>query len=300
MRDLVLASQFAKANIIFATRNLPGNINNKISSNGYKIEILESTDLDELISKIDKYAIDLLVIDHYMIDYEYEKCIKERTKVNILAFDDTYEKHYCNILLNHNVSADSAKYKGLLKKDCELRCGPKYTLIRDEFIIEKKNLKRNHTKSNNTVFVAMGGADSFNMNIQILKKLKKFKNLQVSLVTTTANKNLNSLKKYVSNNKNITLYINSTNIAKIMNDSDFAIITPSVVVNEVIYMKLPFIAIYVADNQKDIYEYLNSKGFYCLKSNNLNKLNQDIKKIRLSYNYHKNMRLINQIEGQMK
>jgi len=41
MRDLVLASQYKDANIIFAVQNLDGNINHKIVEAGYKIKILK-------------------------------------------------------------------------------------------------------------------------------------------------------------------------------------------------------------------------------------------------------------------
>lgn len=113
-----------------------------------------------------------------------------------MSFDDTYEKHYCDILLNHNISADKKKYKDLVPKSCELRCGSKYTLLREEFIEEKEKKRRVKT-----IFVAMGGADHSDINIKILKVLEKFDNLKVNLVTTTANKNLEELKEYVEVDK---------------------------------------------------------------------------------------------------
>ncbi|WP_428357398.1 hypothetical protein [Methyloprofundus sp.] len=42
MRDLVLAEQFEDANIIFATQNLPGNINHKSEEKNYEVNALES------------------------------------------------------------------------------------------------------------------------------------------------------------------------------------------------------------------------------------------------------------------
>ncbi|MDQ7043441.1 MAG: UDP-2,4-diacetamido-2,4,6-trideoxy-beta-L-altropyranose hydrolase, partial [Sulfurimonas sp.] len=182
MRDLVLASQYKQSNITFATQDLDGNINHKIIEAGYKINILESDDIKELNHLIKALNIDLLIIDHYGIDEKQEKKLKiKNPTLKIMSFDDTYEKHYCDILLNHNISADEKRYKGLVPQECELRCGAKYTLLRDEFIKEKK-LKR--------VFIAMGGADHSNINIKILKVLKNFENIEVNLVTTNANKNL--------------------------------------------------------------------------------------------------------------
>lgn len=274
MRDLVLARQYRNDNVTFATLNLEGNINQKIIDSGYKFELLKSNDLAEVINFIKKNNIDLIIIDHYGIDYHYEKELKEKTGVKVLSFDDTYEKHFCDILLNHNISAKTKKYKELVTKNCELRCGSKYTLLRDEFLIEKKR-KRKLSK-NPTLFIAMGGADHSNINIKILKVINKFKNIDVNIVTTNANKNLENLKEYSKNKKWINLHINSNKIAKLMNRSDFAIVTPSVTVNEIHFMKIPFIAIKTASNQKDLYKYLKKKKFLTLKEFDKNKLKKKI------------------------
>ncbi len=263
MRDLVLASQYKDENIIFATQDLDGNINHKIKEVGYKVRLLKSNNIEEVIKLISKNNIDLVVIDHYEIDYNYEKKLKKKTNVKILALDDTYERHYCDILLNHNISADKKRYFGLVPKICELRCGAKYTLLRDEFIKEKKK-KVKDTKVK-TLFVAMGGADHSNININILQVLQKFDNIKVNVITTTANKNLKELKKYVKNRKWINLHVNSSKIAKLMTKSEMAIITPSVSANEAYFMHLPFIAIKTAENQDDMYKYLKKKKFLVLK-----------------------------------
>lgn len=273
MRDLVLAKKYPKANIVFATQALDGNINHKIKEADYEIKTLKSNDFEELDKLIKELNIDMVVIDHYGIDFKFEKQLKKQNpKLKIFCLDDTYEKHFCDVLLNHNISGDKKKYKGKVPKHCELRCGSKYTLLRDEFLKEKKK-KRKKSKDNlKTVFIAMGGADHSNINKKILKVLKDFKKIKVNLVTTTANKNLDELKQYCKNKKWINLYINSNKIAKLMRKSDLAIVTPSVTVNEVYFMKLPLIAILTADNQIDMYKYLKKKKYNVLKKFSKNKL----------------------------
>jgi len=85
------------------------------------------------------------------------------------------------------------------------------------------------------------------------------------------------LKKYIKGKENILLHVNSNSIAKLMKKSDFAIVTPSVTVNEVYFMKIPFIAIKTADNQDDIYKYLKQKKFQTLEKFNSKKLEKNIK-----------------------
>ncbi len=253
MRDIVLAKQFKDANITFACQNLKGNIIDKIP---YKTIILKSDDIDELIKLIKEKDIELLVIDHYGINHEDEKRIKKESDVTILSFDDSYEKHYCDIVLNHNIFADKKRYCDLTPSWTKFLCGEKYTLIRDEFKKDKK-IKR--------VFLAMGGADTANLNIKILKVLKKFKHIKVDIITTDANKNLKELKSYTKDKKWIKLHVNSNKIAKLMKKADFAIITPSVVLHEVLYMELPFIAIKTADNQKEFIDYLKKNRYFYME-----------------------------------
>ncbi|MDN5083078.1 UDP-2,4-diacetamido-2,4,6-trideoxy-beta-L-altropyranose hydrolase [Aliarcobacter butzleri] len=281
MRDLVLAKKFSKDQIIFATQDLEGNINHKIKESNYNIEILNNNNFEELNKLIKKLNIDMIIIDHYEINYDFEKKLKEQnSKLKIFVFDDTYEKHYCDILLNHNIYADEKKYRNLVPKDCELKCGTNYTLLREEFL-EAKKQKQTIKKENRlkTLFIAIGGADHKNLNITILKNIKIVckKNIKVNLVTTTANRNLEKLKRYCKDKEWINLHINSKEVANLMNQSNFAIITPSVTANEAYFLDLPFIAIKTAKNQKQMYKFLKRNNYFILKKFNESGLKKYLK-----------------------
>ena len=277
MRDLVLCKQFCDAKITFATQNLDGNINHKILEAGYGLHTLRSNKKEELLELVKLLHVDMLIIDSYDIDYKYESFIKTNSGVKILSFDDTYKKHDCDMLLNHNISADEKKYKDLVPYGCKLRCGAKYTLLRDEFYEQKEKRKKQGNKK--TIFIAMGGVDEKNISQKIIKAIKEFKNIRVHLVTTSSNRHLKSLKRYVKNQKFVTLHVDSKNIAKLMRESDFAIVAPSVILNEVYFMKLPFIAIKTASNQDDIYRYLKRKRFLAIDKFYAKKLKQHVKGI---------------------
>ena len=280
MRDLVLAQKYAKkgAKIIFASRNLEGNISQKIVDKGYELVTLESHSKKELKKIIKKRQVAMVVFDHYGIDAKYEKYIKEKTGVKILSFDDTYKKHYCDILLNHNLSADAKRYKKLVPKGCKIRCGKRYTLLRDEFYkAKKKKFKRSNVP---TIFIAMGGADTAELNLKILKTLKKFPKIKTIVVTTTANKNLKKLQKFTQDERNIELHINSNRVAKLMAQSDFAIVTPSVIANELVYLKKKFLAIRVVqNNQSEMLKYLQKNGYATMEKFNKKELFNILKKV---------------------
>jgi len=266
MRDLVLAEQFKEDNIIFAVQDLPHNLNDKIREAHHEIETLDSNNIQEVIEIIKKHSIDMIIIDHYGIGHIYEKMLKEQTAVKRFVLDDTYERHHCDILLNHNISADPVRYRGLVPEMCELRCGADHTLLREEFIKEKRAGRPVLDPAYKTIFVAMGGADHTNINISILKVLETFTDLRINIVTTTANAHLAELEDYVKSRANMAVHINSTEIARLMNHADLAIVTPSVTMNEIYYMEVPFIAIQTAENQTGMYDFLQKNGHPVLKT----------------------------------
>lgn len=254
-RDLVFAKEFADDNILFAVQALEGNINHLIE---YPTIILADSSTELLVRVIQEHNIDMVVFDSYKIDYEFEKYIKAHTGVKILSFDDTYERHYCDILLNHNIFAQSVKYKGLVPAHCELRCGGEYTLIRDEFKYAKELPKLTNLKPK--VLISLGGADVLNLTIPIIEILKKF-DVEIVVVTTSAHIALEALQE----REDITLYIDSIKVAEIMWGCDFAIVSPSVILHEVLFLGLDFIAIQTASNQEHFVEYLTKEEAKVLK-----------------------------------
>lgn len=274
-RDLVLVEQYKEHNITFATRALKGNINQKIIEAGYNIEILKNNSFDELNRVIKKNSIDMIVIDHYGIDHNFEKKLKENNNnLKIFAFDDTYNKHYCDILLNPNIYGDLNRYKNLVINSCEIRCGAKFTLLRKEFI-DEKNVQVTKNNKIKTIFIALGGSDSKNLYrkvLNILEQLNRIEKIKVIIATTLANKHLHTLIESTNKRDWIELMINSNNIATLMNRSDFLIITASGIANEAHYLNLPFIAIKTAKNQIEMFKYLKYNGYKTINKFNKKQL----------------------------
>jgi len=281
MRDLVLAKQYPDAKIIFATKKLEGNINYKINEAGYKLEILQSSKFEEFDNLVQKHNVDMAIIDHYDIEYTFEQLLKEKNpQLTLMVLDDIYEKHYCDILLNHNISADKKRYKDLVPKHCKLLCGENYTLIRDEFIIEKAKKNRFFSKSKRTVFIAMGGSDHSNILLKLLLIFSK--KFRLVVVTTRAYHHLYKLRYFTNTHKNIELHINAINIARLIKRADFAIVSPSVIAHEVAFMELPFLSIMTGEDQREIYNYLTKKKFLTMQRFDTKKMKRKIVKLSSS------------------
>ena len=268
MRDLVLARQlrvqYPHSTVIFATMELLGNINQRIIEAGYPCVTLKDDTRETLDVIIVQHQIDLMVIDHYGIDSDYECWIKtQHPMLTLLCVDDTYEFHHCDILLNPNVYADEARYKGIVPEHCELRCGAKYALLREEFEFEKQQVREK-----NTIFVGMGGTDPDNVTLEVLKVLDSVVPIAINVVTSTANQNLDVLKDFIATRPQINLHINTTQVARLMNQACLAIVAPSVILNELLYLSVPFIAIQIADNQREMINYLKINNHAFLRNFN--------------------------------
>lgn len=250
-RDLLLAKKFS--DISFASLRLDGDIFDEIN---YPKFSLRSGEIDELYELIKDNKFELLIIDHYGFNFDSERLIKEKTGVKILSFDDTYEKHFCDYLLNVNLYAQKAKYKMLVEKDCEIFCGSEFLLVRDEFYEEAK-IKREKIYD---YAIILGGTDISGLSTKISEKLL-LKELKTAVITTSGNKNLAVLKEIHNKNKNFSLFVDSKNVARLMNEAKTLIITASSLVNEAYVLGAKFKAVCVADNQKEIFAWLKENGY---------------------------------------
>ena len=276
MRCLVLAGQYKNYNVIFFVQKLTGNANYKIIEKGYEIVFLDNNSIDELSKKIDLFNIHNIVFDHYSIDYKFEKSIKEKTGAHILSFDDNYEKHYCDILLNHNIYAEAEKYNNLVPKFCEIRCGEKYTLIREDF--KKVKIKKSlNDKDQAIILISLGATDPNNIGLKVLNLMVVIENIIINFVTTNSNNHIPKLQNFAKQFKNINIFIDC-NIAEVMSNSDFAIITPSVIAHEAMFLKLPFFSLKTADNQKLMHQYLLENNYQAFNIGELNKLQEEVQK----------------------
>ena len=217
---------------------------------------LRSGDIDELCKIIKDNKFELLIIDHYGFSFEDERAIKEKTGIKILSFDDTYEKHFSDYVLNVNLYAQKARYERLVEKGCEIFCGSEFLLVRDEFY-EEAQVKREKIYD---YAIILGGTDISGLSAKISEKLL-LKELKTAVITTSGNKNLAALKEIHNKNKNFSLFVDSKSVARLMNEAKILIITASSLVNEAYVLGAKFKAICVADNQKEIFAWLKENGY---------------------------------------
>ncbi len=260
MRDFVLAERFSTSEVAFATRALRGNLDELIDTKGFAHHSLKDNKPKRVIKILKKNGYDMLVIDHYGIDAAFEREIKKALpELTLMVLDDTYEKHHCDILLNHNIYAKKKHYKNLVPKKTQLLCGAEHTLLREEFLTPRLPTKKD------SILIAMGGSDAKNLMLKILRLLPDTQKFKINIITTNANKNLSSLQTYTKCASNVTLHVQTQEVATLARSAHFAIITPSGFANELYSLRVPFIAIESAKNQELMSVFLRKQGFGVLK-----------------------------------
>jgi UDP-2,4-diacetamido-2,4,6-trideoxy-beta-L-altropyranose hydrolase len=256
MRSLTLAKRIREnkkdISICFASLPLLGNINEKIEDEGFRLYLLKSQKAEELISLSKELNVDMIIIDHYDINYEFETLLKKEDNLKIIAFDDTYEKHNVDLIINHGIQGERNKYP----RNQEIIAGSNYTLIRDEFYQE--NIKR--SKSINSIVIILGGADVNALSLKIVKLFRELeKNYKLKILTTSSNSNLPELKKSTKD-FNFDLLIDSKNIAQELNNCDLVITSTSTSLYETIFLRKLYINISVASNQSPFEDYLEENN----------------------------------------
>ena len=212
-----------------------------------KLPIIKVKNEEEFFEKVKELKPKEVIVDNYNFTYENEKEFKRLfPDIKLIVFDDTYEKHFADLIINHNLGAKKKKYSEPNKVKIIK------PLIREEF----KKAKRKKFKREG-IFISLGGSDSKGLTLKVLKILKPLK-VKVNLYIISANKDLEKIKKFAFLNRWVSLHINE-NVAIGMAKSKFGIITPSVISYEAIFMNLDFIAIKTADNQKEVAKYLKRK-----------------------------------------
>ena len=262
MRCLTLADYFKTkgANLTFMTdKSLAGNISNLIAAKGYKITqpSLENIPQDT----------NWLIIDNYDTDQVFESQARKYTKY-IMVIDDLADRpHDCDLLLDQNLYINAeTRYHDLVTENSTLLLGPKYALLRDEFLQERTNLRDKDGKVNR-IFVNFGGTDPVDMTSTTLGILKNY-NIETDIIVGANSAHLEKLKKTCANIANFNLHIQTPSIAKLMAKSDLAIAAGGSSVWERCCLGLPSIIVSIADNQLELSETLEKQemcfyaGFY--------------------------------------
>ena len=222
---------------------------------GHTLQILEQ--LKTQNSKLKTW----LVLDGYHFTPEYQKSIRD-VGCRLLVIDDMNHLpcYHADILLNQNIHASSMHYS--CDRDTVKLLGCEYALLRREFL-KYKDRKREIPDKAKKIMVTMGGADSKNVTLKVIRALNNLNDpeLEIRIVVGPANHHLSSLKKELSFSPfDFDLLRSEHNMPELMAWADMAISAGGSTCWELVFMGLPGLITTVAENQAGIAEGLGKAG----------------------------------------
>ncbi|MBU5441010.1 UDP-2,4-diacetamido-2,4,6-trideoxy-beta-L-altropyranose hydrolase [Paenibacillus sp. MSJ-34] len=270
MRCLMLAEELREVggNIIFICREEAGNLRRFIENKGYPVKMirheiphndpnfdLQKADAEatlNIINEIDA-EIDWLIVDHYSLDEDWESRIRPRVNRLMVIDDLANRRHECDILLDQNFHVEpEMRYASLVPETCIKLLGPRYLLLRKEFIAEKRRLKpRDGTIRQIMIFY--GGSDPTDETMKALRAVQELplSSIQVDFIVGQANTHKNEIRRICNDVPNFHYHCQIDNMAWFMAHSDLSLGAGGITMWERCYLGVPTIATVVADNQSD-------------------------------------------------
>jgi UDP-2,4-diacetamido-2,4,6-trideoxy-beta-L-altropyranose hydrolase len=293
MRCLTLAHRLAdhEAEVIFISRDHPGNLSDYIESNGFKLHSLRAPvsginargekpavkdtqlsswlgtswqkDAQETINILKQEKARCLIVDHFGLDESWEKMVRNNVSVRVAVIDGQFNRrHDCDLLLDPNLSVDAGKrWAKLVPQGCQLFLGPEYSLLKPEFLNERASLKL-RDGSIRKILIAFGGVDKYNATGMTLEAVSELNLDQAvaDVVVGAGNPHQNELEKSCGSINNAFFHYDPPYLARLMAEADLALGAGGTMAWERCCLGLPSILMSVADNQIEVCRSLSRKG----------------------------------------
>jgi UDP-2,4-diacetamido-2,4,6-trideoxy-beta-L-altropyranose hydrolase len=269
MRCLTLADSLTTKGleVLFISRELPGNLCDLVQEKGYKVYRLpykeslisgdtcweaDAAETEKIIKE--NGGGDWLVVDHYYLDCRWERQLRQFIK-KVMVIDDLADRpHDCDLLLDQNLYKNlESRYDGLLPKNCNKLLGPRYALLRQEFA-EARNNPRSRDGQVRRIFIFFGGCDVTNETAKALEAMRLLNRPEIALdvVVGVTNPHKADIKEICASMPNASYHCQVGNMAELMSNADLAIGAGGTTTWERCFLGLPSLTIVLAENQREV------------------------------------------------
>lgn len=205
---------------------------------------------------------DLLVVDHYQLEQEFEKGCRNFAE-SILALDDLADRHHdCDVLVDQGRSPGSDQYASLCPEDADCLFGPRYALLRPQFLYGRlvSLARRRGLSQAQRLIVSFGAVDGRKMVPATLSLLAdiSFNGVVDVLVGKHSNSFDEAKQMAPSLPFEICLHEDVHDVASLMVRADAAIGACGGTAWERCCLGLPALVFATADNQLHVAEVLAS------------------------------------------
>jgi len=198
---------------------------------------------------------EIVVLDGYNFDTEYQKIIKAKGS-KLVCIDDSQPFHFvADAIINHVIGINPDSYS--CEKYTKLYLGIKYALLRKEFFI-KEIILHNYIHSVHNVFLCIGGGGNNTILENIISELNRVGSYSIHIVIGDAFIGEKRLKKYISKQGNCTIYKNISPkvLSSLITFCDISVCTSSTISYEVIALQNLLLVGYLNNYQKKVARHL--------------------------------------------
>ena len=195
---------------------------------------------------------DWLIVDHYGIDYRWEKALRA-CGPDIMVIDDLADRpHDCDLFLDQNYYGNpSRRYDGLLESYCTRFFGPEYVLLRKEFRLGVIGRGRERWPRNR-LFLFFGGSDGTRQTEVAMDAVLGFDpSLPMDVIVNSSNPRAVAIAHRCEKLPHVRYFKQTDRMAELMADAMLALGAGGIATFERLYMHLPSIVVAAADNQRE-------------------------------------------------
>lgn len=285
MRCISLSSELANrgASCKFVVRKARGNFYDQVINMGFDIDFLpehsdsncntlsfegakgysswlgvdSSLDASQTLGVIEGQEIDLLIVDHYGIDFSWEKKLNTSCKRLMVIDDLANRSHDCDVLLDQTYGRSSSAYTKLVSKKTKMFVGSEYALLRPQFYkLRSYSLSRRRNGKIRHVVISLGGVDKFNLTTTILDAIKGSSlevDCKVSVVVGVKCPWINRIyHEAVGMPWRTEVFVGLEEMAELLSECDLVIGAAGGSSWERACLGVPTILVVAADNQREI------------------------------------------------
>lgn len=281
MRCLVLASALKEQGhqVEFASRPQQGDLIEFVRNKGFIVKELatpsnwltpkDSADYvswlqvswqDDAESLIQQFNnVELIIVDHYGINIDWELACKKHFACKLFAIDDLLRQHHAEVVLDQTLSRTPSDYQQLNPAGLALT-GCNFALLNPHFVeCREKALQTSFSLAQAKLLITMGGIDQPNATLQTLEALSVITENKpfVTVLLSPKAPHYDSVKQFCTEHASWISHIDFVeNMAELMLKHQAAIGAPGTTSWERACLGIPSIIIPLAENQKMISEQL--------------------------------------------
>ncbi len=226
------------------------------------LTVASTIDATATIAALSGRPVDWLVVDHYGIDARWESQLRPFVDRVMVIDDLANRRHDCDLLLDQNLrTARDPDYSQLVSVRCLQLIGPRFTLLRKEFLDARKTL-RARNDGLQRVLISFGGSDSANLTSLALDALELVPISAIDVVIGATHPHRANIERRCAGS-GWNCHVQTTEMARLITQADLAIGASGASAWERCFLGLPSVVVVAAENQALIAKNLEMTGAAC-------------------------------------